>query len=415
MQRSHYQEKFKLRNKSSVAVRASLVVCLMAALSMISSRLNADTGTCGGQMITLPFDDVSEANVFFCSIAEAFFTGLTNGTGPTTYSPGSPVLREQMAAFVTRTLDQSLRRGSRRAALDQFWTIDTNFEVVQAGVTAIERCMLLKSDGADLWIAKDLASGVQRVRASDGKDLGEWSGATQASAVLIANGVVYITGKTNPGKLYKLLPYNNPSAVTTLSSALGVNPVGIAYDGTRIWTANMGSMVSSGSISIYDPRLGGAPTNIFTGFVQPVGILFDGTNIWVTDQGDNSLKMMNSDGSIAQTISVGILPQYPVFDGTNIWVPNNGSNDVTVIRASTGNVVATLTDNGLNGPVAGAFDGQRILITNQTGLSVSFWKAADLSPIGTVGNITIGVPFGACSDGVNFWVSCNDAGKLLRF
>ena len=62
----------------------------------------------------------------------------------------------------------------------------------------------------------------------------------------------------------------------------------------------MGSMVSSGSISIYDPKLGGAPNNIFAGFVQPIGILFDGTNIWITDQGDNSLKMLNSDGSIAR-------------------------------------------------------------------------------------------------------------------
>ncbi len=46
----------------------------------------ADTGTCGGAMVTLPFTDVA-GNIFFCQIAEAYFSGLTNGTTPTTYSP----------------------------------------------------------------------------------------------------------------------------------------------------------------------------------------------------------------------------------------------------------------------------------------------------------------------------------------
>jgi len=30
-------------------------------------------------MITLPFADVPATNVFFCAIAEAYFSGLTNG------------------------------------------------------------------------------------------------------------------------------------------------------------------------------------------------------------------------------------------------------------------------------------------------------------------------------------------------
>ena len=70
-------------------------------------------------MATLPFTDVM-GNIFFCQIAEAYFSGLTNGTTPTTYSPSDPVLRDQMAAFVTRTQDSALRRGSRRAALGQW-------------------------------------------------------------------------------------------------------------------------------------------------------------------------------------------------------------------------------------------------------------------------------------------------------
>ncbi len=100
-------------------LRSAVILCLtIAVLLSTSSRLPADTGTCGGAMVTVPFTDVG-GNFFFCQIAEAYFSGLTNGTSPTTYSPSDSVPREQMAAFVTRTQDSALRRGSRRAALNQ--------------------------------------------------------------------------------------------------------------------------------------------------------------------------------------------------------------------------------------------------------------------------------------------------------
>jgi hypothetical protein len=106
----------KEKLRSAVILLLTIVVLLFT-----SSRLPADTGTCGGAMTTLPFTDVA-GNVFFCQIAEAYFSGLTNGTTPTTYSPSANVPREQMAAFITRTQDSALRRGSRRAALNQWAT-----------------------------------------------------------------------------------------------------------------------------------------------------------------------------------------------------------------------------------------------------------------------------------------------------
>ena len=114
-----------------------------------------------------------------------------------------------------------------------------------------------------------------------------------------------------------------------------------------------------------------ATTNTGTGFSHPVGILFDGTNIWVTDEGDNKLKKLDSGASVLQSVLVGTLPQLPIFDGSNIWVPNFGDSSVSVVRARDGQVLATLTGNGLNGPIQAAFDGQRILVTNGSGDSVS--------------------------------------------
>jgi hypothetical protein len=389
--------------------KAMLLVAAMATMTMASSQMRADTGTCGGQMISLPFTDVPASNVFFCSIAEAYFSALTNGTTPTTYSPSANVPREQMAAFITRTLDQSLKRGSNRAALDQFWTTQGADNL---GLTTVgDVPQLLKSDGADIWVANGDGT-VSRVKASDGRVLENWTGATGAQGVLVAMGKIFITGTTNPGTLYQIDPTQLAGAVTTVSTGLGDSPLGVAYDGQRIWTANIGTGPGTGSVSIItlNPV---TITNVTLGFSTPVGILYDGANIWVTDIGDDMLKKLDSNGAIIQSVSVSG-GRLPAFDGTNIWVPEQGSNTVSVVRASTGVVLATLSGNGLTSPFQAAFDGERILVTNGSANSVSLWKATDLTPIGTFGTGS-GFPYGACSDGLNFWITLFNTDKLARF
>lgn len=394
-----------MRINPGIAKRIVLLITVMVSLTLLSSRLQADTGTCGGATITLPFTDVASSNIFFCSIAEAYFSGLTNGTTDTTYSPGDPVTREQMAAFVTRTMDQSLKRGSSRAALKQFWT-PTSADGL--GLTTVgSGPQLVESDGADLWVANNVSGTVLRVRASDGKLLETWTGATVATGVLAARGLIFVTGNTNPGTLYQIDPTQPVAAVTTVTSSLGVNPTGIAFDGARVWTANDGASVS---IVTLNPL---SVATVTAGFTHPQGILCDGANMWVTDTG--KLFKLDSNGAIIQTVTVGTGQSFPVFDGTNLWVPDGNSNTVTVVRASTGAILATLTGNGLSSPFTAAFDGERILITNLSGDSVSLWKAADLSPLGSVSTGASSTPAGACSDGLSFWITLNQTGKLARF
>jgi hypothetical protein len=341
---------------------------------------------------------------FFCQIAEAFFSGLTNGTSATTYSPSANVTRDQMAAFITRTQDSALRRGSRRAALKQ-WA--TPAALPLTGRIAVAAPNLVESDGADLWVP---TSGlVKRVRASDGKVLETWTGAPGAFGVLVARGRVYVTGNNAPASLYRIDPSMAAGAVTILSNALDNGPQGITTDGSFIWTANL-----AGSVSKVDPDTG-ATTNISTNFTNPLGILFDGLNIWVSDFGDHTLKKLDSSGNVVQSVSVGLSPNFPVFDGSNIWVPNSADSSITVVRARDRMVLATLTGNGLNQPKQAAFDGQRILITNQAGDTVSLWMAADLSPIGTFSTGTGTAPFGACSDGSYFWITLLVTNQLARF
>jgi hypothetical protein len=352
----------------------------------------------------LPFTDVM-SSPFFCQIAEAFFSGLTNGTSATTYSPSNPVTRDQMAAFVTRTQDSALRRGSRRAALKQ-WATPPALPMT-GRITVGTLPGLVESDGADLWVPDFNSNDVKRVRASDGKVLETWTGANSAFGVLVARGRVYVTGDS---VLYVIGPSMTAGAVTTLTSVpLGTGLRGIATDGSFIWMANLG-----GSVSKVDPD-SGKLTNISTGFGTPQGILFDGSNIWVTDPFDFKLKKLDSAGNIVQSVAVGCCPSFPVFDGSNIWVPNGQDNSITVVRPRDGQVLATLTGNGLSGPTTAAFDGQRILVTNNNGNSVSLWKAADLTPIGTFSTGATTGPYGACSDGVNFWVTLQTANQLARF
>ena len=70
--------------------------------------------------------------------------------------------------------------------------------------------------------------------------------------------------------------------------------------------------------------------------------------------------------------------------------------------------------NKLSEPTSASFDGERVLVTNLTGNSVTVFKAADLSVITVLDTFTL--TSGACSDGINFWVNLlNGTGQLLRF
>lgn len=403
----------------SISIRAIALVALILTLSLVSSNMRADTpipgdvGVCNGSNIIIPFTDVG-SSIFFCDIAEAYFSGLTFGTKPVQYSPSAPTPRDQMSAFVSRTLDQSIKRSIRRTAMRQNWTTQVAGNLGLTDLTGVGVSPhFVAPDGADLWVASPQFGTVGRVRASDGKLLETWTGATNAYDVLPAMGKVFVIGNTNPGNLYQIDPRLPAGPVSTVATTLPDGPFAIAYDGTRIWVAAFAGV----SIITLNPL---TVTNVTAGFTTPDGIIFDGTNIWVTDFGDNKLKKLNSDGSIAMSVDVGASPSYPAFDGINIWVPNFDSSpaSVTVVRATgtlAGTVIATLTGNGLGTPFQAAFDGERVLVTNNNSHSVSLWKASNLTAIGTFPTGAGTHPLGVCSDGVNFWITLQTGNALARY
>lgn len=386
--------------RSARGVPGILIAFLSAGAIVLGGATEAARGLCG------PFNDVSDA-VFCPFVLEIFFLGITTGTTATTYDPNGNVTRLQMAAFLSRTVDRVLRRGGRRAALNQHWTTQAPINLGLTTLPSVPRG--IQSDGTDVWVALQGNSQVSRVRGGDGRVLESWTGAGGALSVLVAMGGVFVTGNTTPGGLYRINPALPAGAVTTVATF--PNAQGITFDGSRIWTG------SFTSVAIVTPTvsLPWTVTTISTGFNYPIAPLWDGSNIWVTDFSASTLLKVDFFGSVLQTVTVGLAPQYSLFDGTNIWTVNAGGSSVTVIRPQSGTVLATLTGNGLSGPVGAAFDGERILVANQSGNSVSLWKAADLTPMG---NFQVGAgtsPYGACSDGISFWISMGNTSLLARF
>jgi hypothetical protein len=173
-----------------------------------------------------------------------------------------------MAAFLSRNVDAVLKRGNRRAALNQFWTTQGAINLGLTTIGASPGPDLVQSDGLDVWATSANNNSVSRVRL-DGKLMETWTGAGKAFAVAAAMSRIFVTGDAVPGLLYEIDPTQPAGAVTTVSSLLGDGPAAITFDGGRIWTANEG-----GSVSIVTPTaaLPWIVTSV-SGFMQPEGIL----------------------------------------------------------------------------------------------------------------------------------------------
>jgi hypothetical protein len=389
-------------------LRHGLAVAGLGVASVLSTAPLQAQQMCGGATYPFPYTDVSGVGAPFCpGIMEAYVTGVSKGTTPSTFSPNNTVTRVQMTTFLQRSLDQGLARTSRRAALNQWWTAQNAgaIQVINVGGGPF----VCAADGADIWVT--VGSQVAQVEANTGKVLGTWTGASFSAGIMAAAGAVYVLGDTTPGSLYVIDPTQPPGAVTVANNSLGNTLLGIAFDGAHLWIANLGA---PGSVIIIDPKAPYSATTVTAGFNQPYGVVYDGAHIWVTDRGAGTLLKLKADGTILQTVPVGSEPESPVFDGENIWVPNFNSNSITVVQASSGNVVATINADGNNmlaGPQGASFDGERVLIANESGSTVTLFKAADLSFIANIPT-TGASPTGPCSDGINFWVNTD---MLLRY
>jgi hypothetical protein len=379
----------------------------VAALAFFGGALIADVqGQCG------PFTDVSPG---FCPyILEMYYLGITAGTSPTTFSPDNPVTRGQAAVFVSKGLSQSLARSTRRAALGQWWTSTPRWDL-GLGVTQLTgNPIAAASDGLDIWTANAANHTASRVRASDGRLLETWTGIGVGSgpvAVLSALGrVLVLSGGPDNGALYSIDP-SQAAGDATLLAAVPNGANSFAFDGVRVFANNTGGVAQDVFLSVITPTAS-APWSVQTvhdaNHLLSGGLLYDGTRMWLASFSGELLRL-NSDGTVADAIPLGASGRAPIFDGTNLWVPT-GADGIAIVRADNGVLVTTLAET----TEFLAFDGVRVLSVNPVTQSISVWRAADLTELGTFG--TGGAtPAGACSDGLNFFVTLPSVSQLARF
>jgi len=356
-----------------------------------SLRVLADCASFG-----LPFTDLGSTS-FCAAIAEAYYTGITHGTSATTFSPTASVDREQAAIFATRTLDAALTRGSRRAALGQWWTTRTTQWNAGFGVTAVGTGPArMTSDGEDVWVTNVGDDTISRVHARDGRLLGTWTGATLPFGILAALGRIFVTGVG--GEIFMIDPTLPPGDVTAVVKDIPDQLSSIAFDGSKLL------VLGGTTIWSIDPTdwsfVPKAKSDI------PSGLVFDGTSLWYTEaSGEHLFKLDASFQNILAEVPVtglGVVGADPLFDGANIWALGPLDDTITVVRASDGVIVKKMSAAGgipLKRPYLAAFDGRRVAVSNDG--FVSIFNSTDLSFQGTLPSPGIGP---VCSDGIDFWL-----------
>ena len=389
----------------------------VAALIIATFGPSAHATLCGSTQYPFPFTDVGGVADAFCrGIMESYVLGVTLGTTATTFHPDQNVPRLQMTTFLQRSIDQGLKRSNRRGALGQWWTPKTSPGLRKTALPGPGLASFCKADGERVWVTN--GSRLLSVLASTGEIQAniDFGPGVDAKGLVIANGVALAVAPGSQRLIFAVPQREAPFHGSWGFQVVTYAPNAIAFDGDRLWTANYNdNSITIRALVNGEPT--GTSTEITAGFGVPLDVIFDGSNVWVADTGFDRLVKLDGNGAILQSVNVGFSPAYVAYDGANIWVPGLTTNSITVVRAATGAVVATIAgdaSNGLSSPVQAAFDGERILVTNPGNHSVTLFRAADLSLIGNVALPAGSGPYGACSDGINFFVTLRGAKELLR-
>ena len=186
-----------------------------------------------------------------------------------------------MTTFLQRSIDQTLRRSSRRDALGQWWTPTSATGLRSEALPGAGPAFFCKSDGERVWVAT--GDRVVSVRAANGEPNHSISlSHTGATGVLVAYGRVTVVDPVT-GNVSGFRPLSSPpySFEGAFNFGPSYHPNQIAFDGNRFWTANF----ADESIAIVPLGANGVPTVtgvVVPGFVSPVDVVFDGTNMWVS-------------------------------------------------------------------------------------------------------------------------------------
>ena len=288
--------------------RALIPVCLTAAI--LAGASSALVGSCG------PFTD--EAADAFCPfVLEIFYLGITTGTTATTFDPTSTSPGFRWRRFSRERWTGALKRGSRRAALDQFWTTQ-NATVL--GVTTVGAFSAVRPVRRNGHLGRERQRTVSRVRGERRQDAGDLDGSRRVPTACSRRwGRFFVTGTRCPGNLYEIDPSSRPGRDDG-----GEQPRRPRPPASPSTARGSGRRTSGGSGLDRRPP---APipwtvTTVTTGFIdddrRPVRrIEHLGHGASAGTSLEARFDRRNSADRHALRVSA-----FPVFDGANIWVPD---------------------------------------------------------------------------------------------
>ena len=150
---------------------------------------------------------------------------------------------------------------------------------------------------------------------------------------------------TYPGVIFKIDTAGNilSSFDAPGQSFLGPHPVGLAFDGTYLWSVDfldekIYKLSKSGAVIGSIP----APSGI------PYGLAWDGANLWVNEWFTYKIYKLNPDnGQILMSFNApDFEEEHPcglAWDGAHLWVSN--SNGIYMLDPATGAVLASCNDS----------------------------------------------------------------------
>ncbi len=224
------------------------------------------------------------------------------------------------------------------------------------------------------------------------------SGALKPSFMTAYDGKLWISSY-DTNKIY-VVDIASGSVTQTLTDATFSCPSGIVPAGGKIWVAQncAGRVTVLNTDGTIAATLSGSPYN----FSWPFIITSDGANVWVPNTGTNAVTKLNltpTEGSyFAASYNNTTTPgasfnglRQTLSDGVSIWTISNATKVITQMDIATGNLVRVLSgdDYQFNGFGLSVVYGDYLWIPNSADDKVTVINKAD----GTVAAILSGSPY----------------------
>ena len=251
-------------------------------------------------------------------------------------------------------------------------------------------------DGHAIWVLKEEAQELTRIRAHDGKGLGTVSTSAQCVDLAFDGNVVWAACQDGQVRQFDTNLSGQPNPSLNVVN-VGASVTSVAYDGALLWAGTTDS-----SISLINP-LTATVVDSFAVESDSIGAMaFDGSNMWVITGPTVRRIQAGANAGPNGEVSVENTPADIVFDGSHIWVANEANDTVSQIDPVSVAVVGSPIAVG-NGLASLVFDGTHVWVANSNDITLTRIHAETGQVAGTFG---IGFnPTALAFDGANLWAA----------